>query len=85
MTNHPRPRGICPVCGREIAGRFVKGELILRAHKRAAAGTRQSGWGPSIDCAGAGGVAERRTDMPAESGAAGDPENTEADDDHHRD
>ena len=61
MAKHPRPRGTCPVCHREIAGRFVRGELILRAHKRAAAGTRLSGWGPAADCAGAGSAAVRRT------------------------
>lgn len=61
MAKHPRPRGICPVCGREIAGRFVKGDLILRPHKRACAGTKLSGYGPAVDCTGR--VAERRADV----------------------
>jgi len=30
----------------------VKGKVILRAHKRALKGTRESGWGPGEDCPG---------------------------------
>lgn len=65
-AGHPRPRGICQVCDREIAGRWVKGELILRKHMRACAGTKASGWGPAIECSGTGKAAVRRTDPPAE-------------------
>lgn len=62
MTVHPRPRGVCPVCGREIAGRMVKGEVILGNHVRALAGTKASGYGPAIGCPGVGKAAVRRTD-----------------------
>jgi hypothetical protein len=63
MSKHPRPRGVCPKCDREITGRIVKGILILRPHNLAGQGTKASAWGPAIPCRGSGEPADRRTDL----------------------
>ena len=59
MPNYPR--ATCPSCGRSVAGKAVRGKLVLRPHKKALTGTRASGWGPALDCPGS----RATVDMPA--------------------
>lgn len=48
------PCGTCGACGRKVAGRYVDGQLILRPHNRANAGTRASNYGVAVLCNGSG-------------------------------
>jgi len=67
-----RPRATCPLCGRQITGRLRDGKLILRSHTVALAGTKASGYGDAIWCAGGG----RAVDLPPS--ASGEATRSEA-------
>jgi hypothetical protein len=53
---------MCPVCGKQVTGRFRGGRLILRSHMLARAGTKASNWGAAIPCRGIGRAMDRATD-----------------------